>query len=202
VVLRARHPGRWSIRRARPAAASSALSLVAVLAAGPVAGCGAQPEAAARPLPTPAEAAPTHSAADEQAAREAALAAYAGYLAASRTASRRGDPYHPQLARFLADPLLTRVRLAIREAKEHGAMRTGTLVSDPTVTAVSLDTVPATVEIQDCLDATNYRLVYVKTKKVVPGSGAGRHLATATATRYPDGRWLINSGTAHEDQPC
>nr|WP_246141275.1 hypothetical protein [Micromonospora olivasterospora] len=145
---------------------------------------------------------PTHSAADERAAREAALAAYSGYLAASRTASRRADPHDPELARFLADPLLTRVRLSIREAKEHGAMRTGTLVSDPTVTAVSLDTVPATVEIQDCLDATGYRLVYAKTKRVVPGSGGGRHLATATATRYPDGRWLISAGVAHEDQPC
>ncbi len=81
-------------------------------------------------------------------------------------------------------------------------MRTGTLVSDPTVTSVSLDGVPATVEIQDCVDATGYRLVYTKTKKVVPGSGGGRHLATATATRYAADRWLISAGTAHEDQPC
>lgn len=81
-------------------------------------------------------------------------------------------------------------------------MRTGKLVSDPTVTVVSLDTVPATVEIQDCLDATDYKLVYAKTRKVVPGTGAGRHLATATATRSSDGRWLISAGVAHEDQPC
>ncbi|MEO3779363.1 hypothetical protein ABGB16_21470 [Micromonospora sp. B11E3] len=188
--MRARHPGRWAI------------FLVAALAAGPVAACGTEPDATAEPLPAPEKATPTHSEADERAAREAALAAYSGYLAASRDASRRSDPHHPELARFLADPLLTRVRLTIREAKEHGAMRTGTLVSDPTVTAVSLDTVPATVEIQDCLDATRYRLVYAKTKRVVPGSGGGRHLATATATRYPDGRWLINYGVAHEDQPC
>ncbi|MCX4468922.1 hypothetical protein OOK41_01095 [Micromonospora sp. NBC_01655] len=153
-------------------------------------------------MAAPPRATPTRSAAEEQAARQAALTAYSGYLAASRTANRRSDPFHPELTRFLADPLLTRVRIAIRDAKEHGAMRTGTLVSDPTVTAVSLDGVPATVEIQDCVDATGYRLVYTKTKKVVPGSGGGRHLATATATRYPDGRWLISSGAAFEDQPC
>ncbi|WP_320067477.1 hypothetical protein [Micromonospora sp. RTGN7] len=153
-------------------------------------------------MPATQKATPTHSAAEEQAARKAALAAYSGYLAVSRTASRRADPFHPELTRFLADPLLTRVRLAIRDAKEHGAMRTGTLVSDPTVTSVSLDGVPATVEIQDCVDATGYRLVYTKTKKVVPGSGGGRHLATATATRYAADRWLISAGTAHEDQPC
>lgn len=135
-------------------------------------------------------------------AKKAALAAYAGYLAASREAELAANPHDPQLAKFLADPLLTRVRLTIRDAKEHGAMRTGKLISDPTVTAVSLDTEPATVSIQDCLDATNYRLVYVKDKSVVPGSTVGRYLATATATRYPDGRWLISAGAAHQDQPC
>ncbi|MEU2661014.1 hypothetical protein [Micromonospora sp. NPDC007220] len=173
-----------------------------------IATLGAAPACGAAPGPTPRAAtagdapAPTHRAADEQAARKAALAAYAGYLAASRKASGRGDPHHPELSRFLADPLLTRVRLTIRKAKEHGAMRTGTLVSDPTVTSVSLDSSPPTVEIQDCLDATGYRLVYARDKRVVPGTGGTRHLATATATRYPDGRWLISAGAAHEDQPC
>lgn len=136
------------------------------------------------------------------AAEKAALAAYAGYLEASRKAEAARDPRHPELTKYLADPLLTWVRLTIREAKEHGAMRTGTLISDPTVTSVNLDTVPATVTIQDCIDATKYRLIDVKSKKPVPGSTSGRYLATATATRYPDGRWLINEGAAHQDQPC
>ncbi|WBB78099.1 hypothetical protein O7606_17825 [Micromonospora sp. WMMD882] len=166
------------------------------------AACAADPERSGRATTERPTADPQSRKADEAAAEKAALAAYAGYLAVSRVASERSDPHHPDLAKYLADPLLTRVRLTIREAKEHGAMRTGTLVSDPTVTSVSLDTVPVTVDIQDCLDATKYRLVYAKTRKVVPGSGAGRHLATATATRYPDGRWLINASVAHQDQPC
>jgi hypothetical protein len=136
------------------------------------------------------------------AAKESALAAYRGYLTATREAERAANPHHPSLKKYLADPLLTRVGLAIRDAKEHGAMRTGTLISDPTVTAVSLDTVPATVSIQDCLDSTGYQLVYVKNKRVVPGSASGRYIATATATRYAGGRWLISAGSAHRDQPC
>ncbi|WP_433393929.1 hypothetical protein [Micromonospora sp. KLBMP9576] len=171
-------------------------------AIGATPACGADEPATTRAATADDPPSPTRGAVDEQAARKAALTAYAGYLAASRTASGRSDPHHPQLSRFLADPLLTRVRLSIREAKEHGAMRTGTLVSDPTVTSVSLDSSPPTVEIQDCLDATGYRLVYAKDRRVVPGSGGTRHLATATATRYPDGRWLINAGAAHEDLPC
>ncbi|MFJ6196700.1 hypothetical protein [Micromonospora sp. NPDC092111] len=187
--MRTGHPRRWTT------------CLVIAAVAGSTAGCGDPPDTAAAPARRPAS--DTHQpTVAERAAEQAALAAYAGYLEASREASRDSDPRHPKLTRFLADPLLTRVRVAIDDTRRHGAVRTGTLRSDPTVTSVSLDGVPQTVEIQDCLDSTGYRLVYVKDKRVVPGSGGSRYLATATATRYPDGRWLINSGAAHEDQPC
>ncbi|WP_444951861.1 hypothetical protein [Micromonospora ureilytica] len=168
----------------------------------PVTACASGREAVERPTVARDDEQRIDSDVERRAAEKAALDAYSGYLAASRTAGLRSDPRAPELSRFLADPLLTRVQLSIRDAKEHGAMRTGTLKSDPTVTAVSLDAKPATVEIQDCLDTTGYRLVYAKNKRPVPGSGGGRHLSTATATRYPDGRWLINSGTTHRDQPC
>lgn len=169
---------------------------------GVTAGCGTEADTADGQLAGHDTVPAAHSAADEQAAGSAALAAYSGYLAASRAASARSDPGHPALPRFLADPLLTRVRVAIRDAKEHGAMRTGKLLSDPAVVSVDLAARPPTVQIQDCLDATGYRLVYAKDHRVVPGTRGGRYLATATATRYPDGRWLINAGAAHQDQPC
>ncbi|MFF0149779.1 hypothetical protein [Micromonospora sp. NPDC005203] len=178
------------------------ICLLAVVAAVPVTACASGQEAAEWPAAAQDDGQPAAPDVDRRAAEKAALDAYSGYLAASRTASGRSDPRAPELSRFLADPLLTRVQLSIRDAKEHGAVRTGTLKSDPTVTAVSLDANPATVEIQDCLDLTGYRLIYAKDKRVVPGSGGGRHLSTATATRYPDGRWLINSGALHRDQPC
>ncbi|MGC4861994.1 hypothetical protein [Micromonospora sp. DT68] len=180
----------------------AAICLLVAAAAVPTAACGSERETVERPTVPRGADRQADSGADRLAAEKAALDAYAGYLAASRAASGRSDPHAPELSRFLADPLLTRVQMSILQAKEHGAMRTGTLKSDPTVTSVSLDSKPATVEIQDCLDATGYRLVYAKDRRVVPGSGGGRHLATATATRYPDGRWLINSGAAHQDQPC
>ncbi|WCN81746.1 hypothetical protein [Micromonospora sp. LH3U1] len=180
----------------------AAICLLAVVAAVPVTACASGREAVERPTGARDDGQRTDPDAERRAAEKAALDAYSGYLAASRTASGRSDPRAPELSRFIADPLLTRVRLSIRDAKEHGAMRTGTLKSDPTVTAVSLDATPATVDIQDCLDTTGYRLVFAKDKRVVPGSGGGRHLSTATATRYPDGRWLINFGATHRDQPC
>ncbi|MEU8419774.1 hypothetical protein AB0C15_02710 [Micromonospora sp. NPDC048835] len=180
----------------------AAICLLVVVAATPVTACASGRDAVERPAAARPDEQRTDPDVERRAAEKAALDAYSGYLAASRTAGARSDPRAPELSRFLADPLLTRVQLSIRDAKEHGAMRTGTLKSDPTVTAVSLDAKPAIVEIQDCLDTTGYRLVYAKNKRPVPGSGGGRHLSTATATRYPDGRWLINSGTTHRDQPC
>ena len=142
------------------------------------------------------------SAADRAAAEKSALDAYAGYLAAARKAESIPDPHYPELKKYLGDPLLTKVRVTIRDIKEHGAMRTGKLISNPRVTAVSLDSVPARVMIQDCIDASGYAMVDKKTGKKVPGHAAGRYVATATASRYPDGRWLVDSGVAHRDQPC
>ncbi|GIG88810.1 hypothetical protein [Plantactinospora endophytica] len=186
------------MRTRQPAYLWAALLGLALVFGGT--GCGNRPGSAA---PRDSDAAPAASPDTRGAeAEKSALAAYAGYLTAVRKAEQSGDPLDPQLRKYLADPLLTRVRLTIRDAKEHGAMRTGKLVSNPSVTAVDLDSDPATVSIQDCIDATGYRLVYKKDKKVVPGSAGSRHLATATATRYPDGRWLINVGASHEDQPC
>lgn len=172
----------------------------AVLGAGT--GCGTDREATTEVVRTVDRPAPVGRDVNERDARKAALAAYFGYLAASREASGDSDPHHPALATYLADPLLTRVRLTLRTAREHGAVRVGTLRSDPAVTAVDLASVPPIVEIQDCLDATAWQLVYTRDKQVVPGSQGTRHLATATVARYPDGRWLINAGASHEEQPC
>lgn len=169
---------------------------------GAVAGCGTgrgTPVEAAGVVDQPAPAAEEVA---EQNARKAALAAYSGYLAVTQEASGDSDPHHPELTNYLADPLLTRVRFTIRTAKEHGAIRVGTLRSDPVVTVVDVASVPAIVEIQDCLDATDWRLVYAEDEQVVPGSQSTRHLATVTVARYPDGRWLVNTGASHEDQPC
>jgi predicted small lipoprotein YifL len=177
----------------RTASAALAVALVAALAA-----CGSKPPPTATFDNAPAAATNPETVA----ATKSALNAYAGYLAAARKAETIPDPNYPELRKYLGDPLLTRVRTTIRDIKEHGAMRTGKLISDPRVTAVSLDSVPATVSIQDCIDATGYAMVDAKTKKKVPGHAAGRYVATATASRYPDGRWLINAGLAHRDQPC
>lgn len=175
-------------------------ALVALILAGGAAACSASDNA-----PNSAAAAPAPAATDDAEAAKAskaALVAYKGYLAASRKASLSPDPQHPDLKKYLADPLLTRVRDAVRDLQVNGAARTGNVVSDPRVTTVDLAAEPPTVSIQDCIDSTGYKMVNAKSKKPVSGALGGRYVATATATRYPDGRWLISDGLTHEDQPC
>lgn len=174
--------------------------LVALLIAGQVSACSSSSKATG-----PAAAAPGAAATADRDAAEAsraALAAYKGYLTASRDASLDPDPTHPDLKKYLADPLLTRIRDAVRDLKTHGAVRTGKVVSDPRISTLDLAADPPTVSIQDCIDSTGYQMVYAKNAKPVPGAAGGRYVATATATRYPDGRWLISDGATHEDQPC
>jgi len=122
---------------------------IAIIALAGSAACSNEDRPGILPITDPAARSSASPDSRTAAAIEAALAAYAGYLAATRKAEQSADPQHPELEKYLADPLLTRVGLAIRDAKEHGAMRTGTLISDPKVASVSLDTVPATVSIQD-----------------------------------------------------
>ncbi len=177
-------------------------AVVAATALAGVAACGSADEPAALTGPAGPTASPSADAAKTADAKQAALKSYAGYLAASRRAEQQGDPFIPDLRRYVADPLLTQVRLAVRKNQTHGAIRQGSVRSDPEVTTVNLDTNPATVEIQDCLDTSGYRLVFRRNSAPVPDAAGGRYLVTATATRYPDGRWLINSGTTHQDQPC
>ncbi|MDG4794940.1 hypothetical protein [Micromonospora sp. WMMD1082] len=189
--MRARQLSRWTA------------GLVAAATVGTTTACGGAQEASTTTAPERGRPVGAQRAADEAAAEKAALAAYSGYLTASGTASRRSDPQAPELTRFLADPLLTSVRFNLRQAREHGAVSAGTLRSeDPTVVSMNLDATPPTVEIQDCVDASGYRMVYLADDKVVPGTRGSRHLVTATAIRYPDGRWRINAGAAHQDQPC
>lgn len=171
----------------------------AVLLALVISACSSSGEAT---LPVAAPSTAASAGPDADTASKAALAAYNGYLAASRDASVDPDPTHPALTKYLADPLLTRVRDTVRDLETHGAVRTGKMVSDPRVSALDLTADPPTVSIQDCIDSSGYKMVYAESKKPVPGTVGGRYVATATATLYPDGRWLISDGAIHQDQPC
>ena len=79
----------------------AAICLLAVVAAMPVTACASGRETVERPTEARDNEPRTDSDVERRAAEKAALDAYSGYLAASRTASRRSDPRTPELSRFL-----------------------------------------------------------------------------------------------------
>jgi hypothetical protein len=140
--------------------------------------------------------------ADVTRAGETALAAYRRYLAATAKASNSANPDEPDLRKYLADPLLSQVIYGVHQLKAKGAIQTGNTTSSPEVTSVNLRGTPPTVAIQDCIDKSDYRLMYKADHQPIPVTGLDRYRATATVTRYDDGRWLVNAATAHRDQSC
>jgi hypothetical protein len=178
------------------------LAILAILGlAVVVSACGGQEGPAPASLDGPPSAAATETT-DRSKAADAAMAAYAGYMEAAQKASAIPDPRYPDLRKYLADPLLGRVQAGISLLQREGAIREGRLVTNPTVTVVDLESTPRTVQIQDCVDGTDYKMVYKTTRSAVPGKQNVRYVATATATLYPEIGWLISQGLSHEDQPC
>ena len=180
-------------------------TLLAILAGlvltGAVSACGGGLEGPAPvSLDAPPSPAPTGGG-ERSAAADAALAAYNGYMEAAQKASAIPDQRHPDLRKYLGDPLLSRVRAAIGLLEREGAVRQGKLITNPTVTVVDLESNPKTVHIQDCVDGTGYTMVYRTTRSAVPGKRNVRYVATATVTLFPEG-WLVSQGLSHEDQPC
>lgn len=187
-------------RRRRAAAA-----VLVVLAAATAAGCDRDGGGGKPPVnSTSATASVSPSVnAEEAAARTAALAAYNGYREAFIKASATADTNSAELAKYVADPLLTELRLDLQIKRDQGLVTTGRPVWNATVSAANVSVRPFTVQIDDCFDATNWPTVHKANGQPagVPGQNK-KYRVIAEATLYDDGRWLINSSRAERERPC
>ena len=143
------------------------------------------------PLPDPSES-----------ASAAALASYAGFWSAQ--VSSQAHPTRKQdanLAKYATDKALAGAQQTIFIYRQNGIAMLGEPTLSPTVTAVAL-TSPPKVSIQDCVDTSKWRPVYVATGKsaLAPGQSP-RVVVESTATTF-GGRWVIDSSVVHRDQPC
>ena len=131
------------------------------------------------------------------------LRVYSGHVAAVVAASTASDYEHPELAKYIGDPLLGSVKTNIRENQRRGAVRTGTIGSTPRVTKVDLNGKPAQAAVEDCFDTTNYRLVYPGLgNSQAPPANPARYPVAATLWRYDDGRWLVTEAKADRSRSC
>jgi hypothetical protein len=193
------------------AATNSRRSAVAVLAtlavlAFVVAGCGGD-DPAGTPGTAPASASPAAPSptvdAESAEARTRALEVYGKFREAHVAASAAADPQGGDLAKYVADPLLTQLRNDLYIRAQQGIVTTGRPVWNPTVTTVNVSARPFTVELEDCFDATAWKTVFKSSSKdaAVPNQ-AKKYLVQAKVVQYDDGRWLVNTAKAERERPC
>jgi hypothetical protein len=136
-------------------------------------------------------------------AEQQARAAYAGYIQTWALASQAADPDNPDLARYIADPLLSLTRHNIRTLKDIGAVQVGAQTATVQRVEVDLAAKPPIVTIYSCLDYTNRKLVYKSNQSEVPDSGPGtpKVAAVSKVSLYTSGQWLVNE-VKQGSHPC
>lgn len=176
----------------------------AVLITLAAAGCQGDPGPEATPASSAPAASPTPSVdASVAAADQAARAAYAGYIQTWALASQAADPDDPNLARYVADPLLSLTRHNIRKLKDIGAVQLGEQKATVLSSQADLAAKPPTVTLHSCLDYSTLKLVYKANQSPVPGSALSttKFASIATVTQYTNGQWLVSETKSGSD-PC
>ena len=166
-------------------AACAGFGLVACSPAGP-ATPALQP---ARVLPAPA--APTADASTANAAKDAALKAYNGYLTAYVTASHTADWSAKSIDKYAADPLRQQAKVALHDLLDAHHVMKGQPKSHPVVTALNTSASPKTVLLADCVDMTNWIEVQKATGKPVSAGSGGHEAVSVVVVDYPGHGWLV-----------
>lgn len=182
-------------------------ALVGLVLAGIVlAGCGsAERDSEVAPSPADVSAPPSSSPLDPvQAAREAALAAYAGMWAAYDQAGRApaADPADPRLAEFAAGDALANLMTALGRLREQGLVFDGSFaLTSPEVVELSPADAPAAATIEDCQDSSNWRVVRADGEDYEDEPG-GRQAVFVDVVREDDGVWRVAGFAVREVGTC
>jgi hypothetical protein len=118
-------------------------------------------------------------------------------------ASATADPNNADLARYATDPALAQLRYDIYQLGQNGQVTTGRPSWSPKVAAVHLSSSPATVDLTDCFDITNWHTIFKATgaSADVPGQ-ITRLPVTGQAVLSPDGQWRIRQSTVDRSKSC
>jgi hypothetical protein len=189
------------IRRSRDRALAPACALMVAVT---IAGCNGNDDphpSASTASPSAVSASPTMEP-SVATAQQQAIAAYNGYIQSWASASQAADPDDPNLARYIADPLLSRTRHNIRKLKDIGAVQVGAQTSVVLDSKVDLAAKPPKATIRACLDYSALKLVYKSSQSPVPNSEIKqKKVATATTvTLHTTGRWLATESQGSD--PC
>jgi len=131
---------------------------------------------------------------------QSAIGAYNGYVQYWAIASQAADPNNADLARYVADPLLSLTRHNIQRLHDNGEVQIGAQTATILSTQADLGNAQPAVTIHACLDYSALKLVYKSNGAPVPSSAIKTPKVSTVATvwRYQTGQWLVNkveSGT-------
>jgi hypothetical protein len=153
--------------------------------------------------PPPSVAAPTPSSEPSGEAPTKALAAYVGYWEAYVTAAANPGNPSPDLAKFVADPMLTQLRLNLRQYRDNDIVYKGRPTWTPRATDVNTTAAPYTVVIEDCFDSAGWEPVFASTGKSAAAPGqATRYVITSTVKSFQVEGWLVVESRADRSRSC
>jgi hypothetical protein len=145
----------------------------------------------------------------EQAAANAAIAAYLGLERTYDHAALTADYGDPGFERYSGDPVRHELQVYLFDMARSGmvnVVRGAEPTYSPVVASVDLAKDPPEVVIHDCSDSRSVYTVYKRTGKSAEPTGAPyqphrKHPETATVRRY-GGRWLVVELGGSRVQTC
>jgi hypothetical protein len=148
------------------------------------------------PLTTPVSSAPAAPDASQQAAYQAALTAYTGYMRVRVAIAAKPDPktVTTQLTPYVADPLKVDLVAYVTSLKSYDEAVHGT----PTWTVVSsdihADTTPQTVDLHVCVNPDGWYTVWLHNGAAMESKHQAKYITVAHVEDYgsPYG-WLVVS---------
>ncbi|WP_327009746.1 hypothetical protein OHA72_22455 [Dactylosporangium sp. NBC_01737] len=134
---------------------------------------------------------------------QSAIGAYNGYIQHWAIASQAADPNNADLARYVADPLLSLTRHNIQRLRDNGEVQLGAQTATILTTQTDLAAAQPSVTIHACLDYSALKLVYKSNSSPVPNTAIKDPKVSTIATvwRYQTGQWLVNKVESGTD-PC
>lgn len=200
-------------RGPEPRAITAATALAAAVLLTGLTGCNGDSQAAQIPSTssTPTSATPTQTPTEpdpQTVAKEAALAAYAGYRRLYDDAAQKADDKVIGMEKYARGPALSQARLAMHSDRIQGVVSRGRYASSPQVTEVLLDQAPKRVVLTDCVDGTAVKLVNRRTGKsiqIVDPQGrptnVRRHPGLAWV-EWVSGGWFVTRAYARPEKAC
>jgi hypothetical protein len=172
------------------AVAPAVLALAGVLLA--TAACGTDDPGPSMPLSPSVQTSVSVNPSPAQSGAATALDAYRGMWKAYVDALRIPDSSHPDLQRFIHGDALTLFKDGLAMAERDGLVGEGDVNLSPSVVAAKPNATPPTVDINDCVDTSQTRLVK-KDGSLYQDTPGGKRKAVVTAARMDDGLWKVIS---------